>query len=210
MSGGSPNLSATDGRIRTRRNLRITIKFMPQRFETSQWVPFPVGLVFAFLANPANLPHLMPPRFQTQIEDARLQPPPSRPAHSDPARRFRSMAAGVGSEILISFYPVRWIRKRASWMARITEFAWNSHFCDEQATGPFTQFRHRHGIKAEFRDWYEGTLVKDQIEYTLPWGLIGKIGGLLIERKLEQAFAYRQKRLPEILDVAGRQAVKRE
>jgi ligand-binding SRPBCC domain-containing protein len=183
---------------------------MPQRFETSQWVPFPVELVFAFLANPANLPHLMPPRFEAQIEDARLQPPPSRPAHPDPARRFRSVAAGEGSEILISFYPIRWVRKRASWMARITEFEWNSHFCDEQVYGPFTRFNHRHGIKAEFRDWDEGTLVTDQIEYALPWGPIGWVGGLLIERKLEQTFAYRRKRLPEILEVAARQAVKRE
>jgi ligand-binding SRPBCC domain-containing protein len=95
-------------------------------------------------------------------------------------------------------------------MARITEFEWNSHFCDEQVYGPFAQFSHRHGIKAEYRDWDEGTLVTDQLEYTLPWGPLGRMAGLLIERKLEQAFAYRQKRLPEILEVVGRQAVKRD
>lgn len=43
---------------------------MAQRFETRQWVPFPVELVFAFFANPSNLPHLMPPRLKTRIEDA--------------------------------------------------------------------------------------------------------------------------------------------
>jgi ligand-binding SRPBCC domain-containing protein len=182
---------------------------MPQRFETSQWVPFPVELVFAFMANPSNLPHLMPARLETRIEDARLQPPPPRPVHPDPARRFRSVAAGEGSEILISFYPIRWVRKRVSWMARITEFVWNSHFCDKQVRGPFTEFHHRHGIQAEFRDWVEGTLVTDQIEYTLPYGLIGRLGGLLVQRKLKQSFAHRQRRLPEILAVTARQAVKR-
>jgi ligand-binding SRPBCC domain-containing protein len=187
----------------------ITIKSMMQRFETRQWAPFPVELVFAFLANPSNLPHLMPPRLKTRIEDMRVQPPPPRPVAQDPARRYRSVAAGEGSEILVSFYPLRWVPKRASWMVRITEFAWNSHFRDEQVRGPFTAFRHRHGIQAEYRDGVEGTLVADEIEYALPFGFIGRLGGVLVRRQLERVFAYRQKRLPEILAAAARQAVKR-
>jgi ligand-binding SRPBCC domain-containing protein len=182
---------------------------MTQRFETRQWVPFPVELVFAFLANPANLPHLMPPRLKTRIEDARIQPPPARPMAQDPARRFRSVAAGEGSEILVSFYPLRWLPKRASWMVRIMEFAWNSHFRDEQVRGPFAEFRHRHGIQAEFRDGIEGTLVDDEIEYALPCGFIGRLGGVLVRRQLERAFAHRQKRLPEMLAAAARQAARR-
>jgi ligand-binding SRPBCC domain-containing protein len=182
---------------------------MTQRFETSQWVPFPVELVFAFFANPTNLPHLMPPKLESRIEDARIEPPPPRPLHPDPSRRFRSVAAGVGSEILISFYPIRWVRKRVSWMARIVEFEWNSHFCDEQVKGPFTTFRHRHGIQAEVRDGVEGTLVSDEIEFALPFGFLGRMAGGMVRRQLEGSFAHRQKRLPEILAAAARQAVKR-
>ncbi len=182
---------------------------MTERFATHQWVPFPVELVFAFFANPANLPHVMPPRLETRIEDARIAPPPARPVHPDPARRFLSVAAGPGSEILSSFFPISWVPKRLSWMTRITEFVWNSHFCDEQVRGPFSQFHHRHGIRAEARDGTEGTQVSDEIEYALPYGLIGRLGGALVRRKLAQSFAYRQKRLPEILAVAARQAVKR-
>ena len=182
---------------------------MTQRFETRQWVPFPVELLFAFFANPANLPHLMPPALQTRLEDARIEPPAPRPVAADPARRFKSVAAGVGSEILISFYPIRWVPKRVSWMARITEFEWNSHFCDEQVRGPFALFRHRHGIEAEVRDGVEGTLVSDAIEFALPYGWLGRMGAVLVRRNLERSFAYRQKRLPEILAVAARQAVRR-
>ena len=69
-------------------------------FHAEQWLPYPVPLVFAFLANPSNLPHLMPPRLKTRIEDMRVQPPPPRPVAQDPARRYRSVAAGEGSEIL--------------------------------------------------------------------------------------------------------------
>ncbi len=187
----------------------ITIYSMTQQFETRQWVPFPVELVFAFFANPANLPHLMPPRLKTRIEDVRSSAPPPRPVAQDPARRFLSVAAGAGTEILISFLPIAWVPRRLSWMARITEFAWNSHFCDEQVRGPFAGFRHRHGIQAEVRDGVEGTLVSDEIDFALPWGLLGRIGGLLVKRELKRTFAHRQRRLPEILAVADRQAARR-
>jgi len=182
---------------------------MAQLLETQQWVPFPVELVFAFFANPSNLPHLMPPKLETRIEDARVQPAPARPLHADPARRFRSVAAGVGSEILVSFYPIRWFPRRVSWTARITEFEWNSHFCDEQVRGPFTAFRHRHGIEASVQDGAEGTLVSDRVEFELPFGMIGRLGGALVRRQLADSFAYRQKRLPEILSAAGQQAARR-
>ena len=180
-----------------------------QRFETSQWVPFPVELVFAFFANPSNLPHLMPPKMKGRIEDVRLQPPPPRPVPADPARRFQSVAAGEGSEILISFCPVSWLPPRVSWMARITEFAWNSHFIDEQVRGPFKKFRHRHGISSKVRDGVEGTLVADAVEFALPGGVVGGLANGIVRGQLEKSFEYRQLRLPEILAAAARQAVKR-
>ncbi|MGC1463901.1 MAG: SRPBCC family protein [Terracidiphilus sp.] len=179
-----------------------------QRFEAKQWVPYPVELVFAFFANPANLPHLMPRKFETRIEDARIEPPPPRPVAADESRRFKSVAAGVGSEILISFYPIPWVPRRVSWLACITEFKWNSHFCDAQLRGPFKVFHHRHGIEAEFRDAQEGTLVSDLVEYELPYGVMGRIAGAMVRSKLASSFAYRQKRLPEILAAAQRQSVR--
>jgi len=188
---------------------RCTIEHMSERFETEQWVPYPVELVFAFFANPANLPHLMPRQFETQIEDARIQPPPPRPLSAVPTRRFKSVAAGVGSEILISFFPIPWVPRRVSWLACITEFEWNSHFCDAQMRGPFRAFNHRHGIKAEFRDGHEGTLISDLVEFELPYGWIGRIGSAIVRRKLARSFMHRQKRLPEILEAAQCQAMRK-
>lgn len=184
---------------------------MSHSFQTEQWVPYPVELVFAFFANPSNLPHLMPPHLQARVEDIRIEPPPVRPVAQDPARRFLSVAAGVHSEILISFLPIRWVPRRVSWMARITEFEWNSHFCDEQVHGhgPFTYFRHRHGICAQARQGQQGTLVTDSIEYELPFGWLGRLGNGMVRRQMQRSFAYRQRRLPEILDLAARQAARR-
>jgi ligand-binding SRPBCC domain-containing protein len=151
----------------------------------------------------------MPPQQKTRIEDLRLQPPPPRPVARDETRRFLSVAGGAGTEILISFLPLPWVPRRMSWMARITEFVWNSHFCDEQVRGPFAAFRHRHGIEAAHQDGLEGTLVSDEIEFSLPWGAISRFGGIFVKRELSRAFAHRQKRLPEILAIAARQATRR-
>jgi ligand-binding SRPBCC domain-containing protein len=180
---------------------------MTRHFETSMWVPFPVELVFAFFANPRNMAHIMPPDLDARVEDTRLKPPPPRPVAADPARRFQSMAAGVDSEILISFVPIPWL-PRLSWTARIVEFEWYSHFTDEQIRGPFAAFRHRHGISPESREGAEGTLVADSIEYALSSGLLGALAARKVWGKFEESFAYRRERLPQILRAASRQAVR--
>jgi ligand-binding SRPBCC domain-containing protein len=182
---------------------------MPQHFETKQWILFPVELVFAFFANPHTLPHIMPPELSGRVEDVRLSPPPPRPASADPARRFQSLAGGTGTEILVSFRPISWLGARISLTAKIVEFEWNSHFADEQVSGPFARFHHRHGIAAETRDGVEGTLVADAIEYTLPGGIFGALAGGIVQKQLEKSFEFRHKRLPEVLAAAWKQASRR-
>jgi ligand-binding SRPBCC domain-containing protein len=173
----------------------------------SQWTPYPVELVFAFFANPNNLPHLMPNWQKARIESARVTAPPPRPVAQDPALRFQSPAAGVGSEITVSFRAVPGIPLRAGWIAEITEFEWFSHFRDTQTKGPFATWHHFHGIAAEARDGVAGSLVTDEVEYTVPLGPLGTLAdALFVHRQLEATFAYRRKRLDEILPVASRQA----
>jgi ligand-binding SRPBCC domain-containing protein len=188
---------------------------MPQTLSSTQWTPFPVELVFAFFANPANLPHLMPKWQQAKIENSRLVAAPARPVAANPEFRYQSPAAGVGSEIEISFRPVPRLKWRIGWLARITEFQWNNHFCDEQVKGPFASWKHRHGIVAESRmddsgKLVEGTLISDDVEYTLPLGPLGALANpMFVRRQMKTTFAYRQTRLDEILPVAMRQAARR-
>jgi ligand-binding SRPBCC domain-containing protein len=183
---------------------------MPQTLKTSQWVPFPVELVFAFFANPGNLPHLMPKWQQARIESSRLIAPPPRPVAADPELRFQSPAAGEGSEMVISFRPIPGIGFRLGWIARITEFEWNSHFCDEQLKGPFASWKHCHRIAPETREEGAGTLISDEVEYALPLGPLGAVGNaLFVHRQMVGTFAYRQERLAQILPIAARQATRR-
>jgi len=172
---------------------------MTQRFTTSQWIPFPVEQVFAFFANPANLPRLMPAAMQTRLEQARLQPAPARPAGAHGFMQTAGVAAGAGSEMEISFRPLPWIPFRVRWTARIAEFEWNSHFCDEQVRGPFAKFRHCHRICAENRDGVDGSMVADAIEFEMPFGFLGAPAGLFARLNLAKSFAQRQQSLPQLL-----------
>ena len=183
---------------------------MPETLRTSQWTAFPVELVFAFFANPGNLPHLCPQWQQARIESSRLVAPPPRPVAPDPTLRFQSPAAGEGSEVAISFRLISKVPFRVGWVARITEFAWNRHFCDVQIQGPFASWKHRHGISAEVREGVNGTLVSEEVEYELPFGPLGGLAhAMFVRRRMEAMFAYRKKRLEEILPVAARQAARR-
>jgi ligand-binding SRPBCC domain-containing protein len=179
---------------------------MEPQFEVSHWVPFPADLVFLIFTDPSNLPLLMPTRLDMRIEETDLHAPPARPAVAEIIRRLQGVAAGAGSEMLFSFFPLPWLRRRVQWRVRITEFEWNSHFCDEQIEGPFKQFHHRHAIRQEVRRGVRGTVVTDTIDFALPLGPLGSLGKGLVRRQLAESFAHRQKRLPGILATVVRLA----
>jgi ligand-binding SRPBCC domain-containing protein len=188
---------------------------MAETLSSTQWTPYPVELVFAFFANPANLPHLMPKWQQARIESTRLVAAPLRPVAEKTELRYQSPAAGVGSEMEISFRPLPGVPFRLGWLARITEFEWNSHFCDEQVTGPFASWKHRHEIAAEAGmdasgQLCAGTRISDRVEYVVPLGPLGAIANaVFVRRQMAATFAFRQAKLEEILPVAMRQAGQR-
>lgn len=172
---------------------------MKQKFETRQWVPFRLEVVFAFFANPRNLPRLMPQSSQTRIDELRVVPPDERSAPAIHAGMQKEIVAGIGTEMLVSFRPVPWLPVRAAWLARITEFQWNNHFCDQQVRGPFACFYHCHRLRAEMQSGAWGTLVIDDIEFALPFGPLGRIGSGMVRHQLENSFAERQARLIQLI-----------
>jgi len=178
---------------------------MQQRFVTCQWIPFTVDVVFAFFSNPHNLPLLMPERLQARIEKLKLEPPAPSPLFPSSYWGGQEKAAGVGSQIELSFRPVSYVPMRVRWQARITEFVWYSHFCDEQVRGPFDRFHHRHGIRAEIQQGRIGTQLTDEVEFALPLGTVGQLWDTAVQRQLKRTFAIRQERLPKMLNDAVKQ-----
>lgn len=182
-----------------------TITAMRHTFSAEQWLPYPVEIVFAFFGNPENLPRLMPAWQQARIEEAAFAPPPTKPVAPDPALRFKSLAAGAGTRMTISFRPFPYSPIRIPWEAEITEFVWNEHFCDVQLRGPFAYWSHCHRMHPETRANVvgipiHGTFLRDVVEYELPFGPLGDLAKqIFIERQLRSTFAYRQTRTLELL-----------
>jgi ligand-binding SRPBCC domain-containing protein len=168
---------------------------MRHNFQAMQWVPYPIEKVFAFFANPENLPRLMPSWQKARIESAKFITPPNSAEHD-----CRSPAAGKGSTMMISFLPFPFSPFRLTWEALIVEFEWNIHFCDEQPRGPFVYWRHCHRVSEEDRSGVSGTLITDDLVYEIPLGIFAEPAHFFFVRKqIEGIFAYRQKRLMELL-----------
>lgn len=160
-------------------------------FVAEQWVPFPLERVFAFFADPLNLPRLMPAWQDARIDSLELHLP-----ESAGARR----AAGRGSRILLSFRPVPLSPIRLRWLALIDDYMTDHHFCDLQVTGPFGYWRHCHLVSAEAHGDTEGTRITDVVDYQWLRGSIDRaidaLGGRL---RIRQLFRYRQRQLLRLL-----------
>jgi len=68
-------------------------------------------------------------------------------------------------------------------------------FVDEQESGPYRSWVHRH----EFSDLGDGTLVRDRVQYELPWFPLGELAHPVVRRKLDHIFDFRQARLQQLL-----------
>jgi len=167
-------------------------------FHAEQWLSQPLPLVFALLANPDNLPRLMPSWQRARIDRSSIVPAPEL-AGSQPTT---TVAAGAGTRLTLSFRPFPSSPFRATWEAEITEFAWDDHFCDRQLRGPFAYWNHCHRVASEVRSGIAGTTVIDHVEYEPPFGSIGALANrLLLRRQIASTFAYRQQQLAAL--VAG-------
>ena len=119
---------------------------------TRAWVPAPVGEVFAFFDDPANLGRLMPPPVRIRVE--RKEPDPPRPGS---VVEFRY---GLGP-----------LQRR--WTIRIVDRAPNERLVDETLSGPMRRFHHAH----LFSPGRRGTWIEDRVDYHV--GADGLVGALV-------------------------------
>lgn len=160
-------------------------------FESEQFLPFPRELVFAFFANPQNLPPLMPHWQKARIDKATWQPTPPRPEDTP---ELPGVAAGDGTLLLITARAVPGLPLRGAWHARIEDFRWNEGFCDVQLKGPFAYWRHCHSVRDALSatDGTPGTIVHDQVTYELPLAPLSDLGAFVAHAALAATFRYRQ------------------
>ena len=125
--------------------------------------------LFAFHELPDALTRLMPPWEKSRVIE-------------------RSPDLRVGSRTIVDarIAPGIFIR----WESEHTAYDPPHSFEDQQVRGPFRSWRHRHIVEPH----PEGALLIDNIEYTLPFGFLGRLfAGVMIERRLRRAFAFRHR-----------------
>lgn len=114
-------------------------------------------------------------------------------AHTGSMAKSRETAiAGVTSGVISEGEEVTWrawhfgIPLRMT--SRITEMQAPLRFVDEQVRGPFKHFRHVH----EFTSENSGAVMVDRIEFSAPFGIIGRVlEQLILAKYLQRLIAAR-------------------
>lgn len=142
------------------------------------FVPRPRAEVFAFFAAAENLERITPPELGFRI----LTPGPV------------SIAKGTLIDYRLRLFVVPF-----RWRTLISEWDPPTRFVDEQLAGPYAKWVHTHS----FRDAPGGTAVSDEVVYRLPLWPAGEIALPLVRLQLRRIFAYRRRRLEELLGAAS-------
>ncbi|MFV0167257.1 SRPBCC family protein [Empedobacter falsenii] len=83
------------------------------------------------------------------------------------------------------------------WQTKIIQVEHQKSFTDFQQKGPYKYWKHFH----EFIPNEKGILMKDTVEYELPFGVLGNIvHSLLVKKKLNKIFDYRQHVLKKLFN----------
>jgi hypothetical protein len=78
-----------------------------------------------------------------------------------------------------------------SWVAEHRDYQEGRQFRDVQVSGPFAHWVHTHRFEP---DGPSACYLEDHIEYALPLGAVGRLGGgALVRQKLERMFTYRHR-----------------
>jgi|SRR5450432_303536 ligand-binding SRPBCC domain-containing protein len=138
------------------------------------WVPRPVPTVFDFFSRPENLEAITPPWVGFRI----LGPGPI----------TMERGASIAYALRVRGIPLRWLTEIERWNPPF-------EFVDVQARGPYRLWRHSH--------WFSpvegGTSIVDDVEYALPFGLLGRlINRLQVAQDVAQIFDYRAQRVREL------------
>jgi ligand-binding SRPBCC domain-containing protein len=143
-------------------------------WESRLWIGRSRADVFAFFADPSNLSRLMPRSLGVRV-----------------LRAPSVMTAGA-----VLDYRLRWLGIPLRWRGYVREYDPPFRFLDVQLRGPYARWEHRHCFLEEDG----GTLVEDRIVYRLPLGVAGRaLHALLVARQLRAAWAYRRRRIGELL-----------
>lgn len=106
--------------------------------------------------------------------------------------RFTVISKGIEPHIfegmIIEYFVSPLLRIPVKWKTKITQVEEKKSFIDFQLQGPYRYWKHFH----EFIPNDDGVLIRDTIDYALPFGILGRFfHRLFVKQKLQDIFSYR-------------------
>ncbi|MGI8428969.1 MAG: SRPBCC family protein [Solirubrobacteraceae bacterium] len=145
------------------------------RLEREQVLDRPLDEVFQFFSQAHNLERITPSWLNFKVL----------------SREPIEMHAGTVIEYRLRLYgvPFRWSSRIESWEP-------DHGFADRQVRGPYRLWHHRHEFAADG----EGTVVRDHVEYALPFGVLGELAhAAFVRRDLRRIFDFRHRAASRLL-----------
>ena len=140
-------------------------------------IELPRDEVFEFFADAFNLQEITPPDVRFRV----LTPAPI------------ELRKGTRIDYRLSVFRVPF-----HWRTVLTLWEPPLRFVDEQERGPYRSWIHSH----EFSDLGGDSLVRDRVQYELPWSLLGELAHPMVRRKLDRIFDFRQAKIQRLLSRA--------
>lgn len=153
-------------------------------FKTEQLLPVDLQTAWAFFSGPNNLALITPPEMD-----------------------FKTLTQLTVDEIyngLLIDYKVKplW-GVPMNWKTEIRNVQKPFVFTDVQLKGPYRCWEHTH----TFTQQENGVLMQDVVKYELPFGMLGNLTHtLLVRKKIEALFRYREAAIERIFNKKGRTA----
>ena len=145
------------------------------------WLPLPIPIdkIFVFFKEPKNLEKITPYCLHFKV--------------------LNQSSKEIKEGTKINY----WLRLHGIpiwWQSKITDWQPNSKFSDTQTHGPYKYWHHKH----EFHEKDGGTLIRDHIQYKLPFGILGDcLMDHWVRKDLENIFDFRKKKIQEIFNTAN-------
>ena len=137
-------------------------------------IDLPRSEVFNFFSKAENLQRITPPELGFQI----ITPQPI------------GMGEGTIIEYRINLHGIS-----MGWKTLISKWDPPNEFVDEQLSGPYKQWIHRHTF---IETGPNTTMIEDEVKYRLPFEPLGDVAHFFVERQLNNIFSFREKTVNEL------------
>lgn len=145
------------------------MNYMIYQIHRTQQLNCDINIAWKFFSSPHNLSHITPKDMKfivlTDLPD-------------------ESIYEGM----IIDYKVAPFFGIQLNWRTKITQVNHQKSFTDFQQKGPYKLWEHFH----EFIPNDQGVLMKDTVNYELPFGIIGNIThALIVKKKINHIFDYR-------------------